>query len=92
MIERHGLAAHTSGSARRAASSTLARVVRRAARTLSALVWTWLMNRGVFMTPGREQEWNLTVAHDEAAVDRYPEVFEALVAELSPRSSGSARA
>ena len=56
------------------------------------LVWTWLMNRGVFATPGREQEWNVTVAHDEAAVDRYVEAFGGLAAELSPRSCGSARA
>ena len=34
------------------------------------------------MTPGREQEWNVTVAHDEAAVDRYVEVFDELAAEL----------
>ena len=40
------------------------------------------MNRGLFMTPGREQEWNVTVAHDEAAVDRYVEAFDALAAEL----------
>ena len=50
------------------------------------------MNRGVFTTPGREQEWNLTVAHDDAAVDRYLDAFAGLVAELSPRLSGSARA
>ena len=46
------------------------------------LAWLWLMNRGLFTTPGREQEWNVTVAHDEAAVDRYVEVFAELAAEL----------
>ena len=47
------------------------------------------MNRGLYLTPGREQEWNLTVAHGEAEVDRYLEVF----AELQPTMmSGSARA
>jgi len=59
---------------------------------LAELIWTWLMNRGVFTTPGREQEWNVTVAHDDATVDRYLDAFGALVAELSPRLSGSARA
>ena len=49
----------------------------------SELIWTWLANRGVFTTPGREQEWNVTVAHDEAAVDRYLETFGALAAELA---------
>jgi glutamate-1-semialdehyde 2,1-aminomutase len=59
---------------------------------LDRLIWIWLMNRGVFTTPGRVQEWNVTVAHDDATVDRYLEAFGGLLAELSPRLSGSARA
>jgi glutamate-1-semialdehyde 2,1-aminomutase len=59
---------------------------------LSELIWTWLMNRGVLTTAGREQEWNVTVAHDDEAVDRYLGAFAGLVAELTPRLSGSARA
>ena len=61
-------------------------------RELDRLIWIWLMNRGVFTTPGRVQEWNVTVAHDDATVDRYLEAFGGLLAELSPRLSGSARA
>ena len=41
------------------------------------------MNRGVFTTPGREQEWNVTVAHDEAAVDRYVEAFGGLATRVT---------
>ena len=59
---------------------------------LSHLAWMWLMNRGLYTTAGRGQEWNLTVAHDERTVDRYVDAFGALLAELSPRLSGSARA
>jgi glutamate-1-semialdehyde 2,1-aminomutase len=59
---------------------------------LGRLIWMWLMNRGVFTTAGREQEWNVTVAHDDESVDRYLDAFAGLVAELSPRLSGSARA
>ncbi len=59
---------------------------------LAGLVWLWLMNRGLFVTPGRGQEWNVTVAHDDAAVDAYLGAFASLAAELSPRLSGSARA
>ena len=61
---------------------------------LSRLTWLWFMNRGVYVTPGRGQEWNLSVAHTEEAVDRYVEVFAELAAELavSRRLSGSARA
>jgi glutamate-1-semialdehyde 2,1-aminomutase len=55
------------------------------------LIWLWSINRGLFVTPG-EQEWSVSVAHDDAAVDRYVEVFAELAAALSPRPSGSARA
>jgi glutamate-1-semialdehyde 2,1-aminomutase len=44
--------------------------------------WLWSMNRGIYMTPGREEEWTLSVAHGEAEVDRYVEVFAALAAEV----------
>jgi glutamate-1-semialdehyde 2,1-aminomutase len=52
------------------------------------LAWLWAMNRGVLMTRGRGHEWTLSVAHGEEDVDRYVE----LVAELTRRSCGSARA
>ena len=41
------------------------------------------MNRGIFMTPGREEEWTLTVAHDDEAVDHYVNIFAELAAELT---------
>ena len=50
------------------------------------------MNRGLLTTAGRAQEWNVTVAHDDETVDRYLDAFAGLVAELTPRLSGSARA
>jgi len=50
---------------------------------LTHLAWLYSMNRGLFMTPGREEEWTLTVAHDDAAVDSYTEVFADLAAELT---------
>ncbi len=50
---------------------------------LSELVWTYLMNRGVYTTPGRGPEWNLTVAHTDAEVERYLAALGELVAELT---------
>ena len=41
------------------------------------------MNRGVFMTPGREEEWTLSVTHDDASIDAYVQVFEAMADELT---------
>jgi glutamate-1-semialdehyde 2,1-aminomutase len=50
---------------------------------LADLAWLFNMNRGIFMTPGREEEWTLSVTHTEEAVDRYVEVFEEMAAELT---------
>jgi glutamate-1-semialdehyde 2,1-aminomutase len=47
------------------------------------LAWLWNLNRGIFMTPGREEEWTLSVTHTEADVDRFVEVFDELAAELT---------
>jgi glutamate-1-semialdehyde 2,1-aminomutase len=49
---------------------------------LAELAWLFNMNRGVFMTPGREEEWTLSVTHDDASVDTYVQVFEAMADEL----------
>jgi len=37
--------------------------------------WAWLVNRGVFMTPGNEEQWTLSVQHDEGHVDRFVDAF-----------------
>jgi glutamate-1-semialdehyde 2,1-aminomutase len=49
---------------------------------LAELAWLFNMNRGVFMTPGREEEWTLSVMHDDASIDTYVQVFEAMADEL----------
>ncbi len=50
---------------------------------LTELGWLWNMNRGIFATPGREEEWTLSVQHTDEAVDRYVAVFEELAQELT---------
>jgi glutamate-1-semialdehyde 2,1-aminomutase len=35
------------------------------------------------MTPGREEEWTLSVTHTDEAVDRYVEVFAELAEALA---------
>jgi glutamate-1-semialdehyde 2,1-aminomutase len=42
---------------------------------LFAASYPWLLNRGVFMTPGDEEQWTLSVQHTEADVDVYISVF-----------------
>jgi glutamate-1-semialdehyde 2,1-aminomutase len=50
---------------------------------LADLAWLFNMNRGIFMTPGREEEWTLSVTHTEESVDRYVAVFEEMASELT---------
>ncbi len=53
-------------------------------KELSQLAWLYNMNRGIFMTPGREEEWTLSVRHTDGDVDRYVGVFEEMARDLSP--------
>jgi len=50
---------------------------------LTELGWLWNMNRGIFATPGREEEWTISVQHTDEAVDRYVGVFEELARALT---------
>ncbi len=45
--------------------------------------YPWLLNRGVFMTPGDEEQWTLSVQHTETDVDRYVEAFGEFCAALA---------
>ena len=47
------------------------------------LVWLWNMNRGIFGTPGRDEEWTLSITMTPADADHYLGVFEELAAELT---------
>jgi glutamate-1-semialdehyde 2,1-aminomutase len=46
------------------------------------LAWLWNMNRGIYMTPGREEEWTLSVTHAADAVDAYVQAFEEMATAL----------
>jgi glutamate-1-semialdehyde 2,1-aminomutase len=50
---------------------------------VTELAWLWNMNRGIYMTPGREEEWTLSVTHTPEAVDAYVESFEQMAAALT---------
>jgi glutamate-1-semialdehyde 2,1-aminomutase len=50
---------------------------------LSDLAWLYNMNRGVFMTPGREEEWTLSVAHSFADCGAFAAAFEEMAADLT---------
>src|SRR5829696_3415907 len=50
---------------------------------LSTLAWLYHMNHGIFMTPGVEEEWTLSIAHEDEHIDRYVAAFEAFASDLS---------
>jgi glutamate-1-semialdehyde 2,1-aminomutase len=50
---------------------------------LSTLAWLYHMNHGIFMTPGVEEEWTLSIAHEQEHIDRYVAAFEAFASDVS---------
>ncbi|MGA3361149.1 MAG: aspartate aminotransferase family protein [Solirubrobacteraceae bacterium] len=50
---------------------------------VTALAWLWNMNRGIYMTPGREEEWTLSVTHSPEAVDTYVQAFDEMAEALT---------
>jgi glutamate-1-semialdehyde 2,1-aminomutase len=50
---------------------------------LADLAWLYNMNRGVYMTPGREEEWTLSVAHTPGDCDAFVAAFEEMADDLT---------
>jgi glutamate-1-semialdehyde 2,1-aminomutase len=50
---------------------------------LSRLAWLYHMNHGIFMTPGTEEEWTLSIAHTDEDLQRYLDAFEAFAADVT---------
>jgi glutamate-1-semialdehyde 2,1-aminomutase len=92
VIERHGLPAYTEGLGAKGCVVFAGERVReyrdyltKVDGELSTLAWLYHMNRGVFMTPGVEEEWTLSLAHDEDDVKRFIGVFEEFAREVTAR-------
>jgi glutamate-1-semialdehyde 2,1-aminomutase len=50
---------------------------------LYAASYPWMVNRGIFMTPGDEEQWTISVQHTDADIDRYVDAFSGLCAALA---------
>jgi glutamate-1-semialdehyde 2,1-aminomutase len=50
---------------------------------LCELAWLYNMNRGIFMTPGREEEWTLSITHTTEHCDAFVAAFEEMAADLT---------
>ena len=89
-LDRHGLPGYALGAGARgcvtlAASRITDHATFQAAQNpeLSRLIWLYYMNRGVFATPARPEQWMLSIAHTDADADSYLAVYAALLTELA---------
>jgi glutamate-1-semialdehyde 2,1-aminomutase len=50
---------------------------------LNYLGWLYHMVNGVYMTPGADEQWTLSVVHTEAEIDHYVSVFEEFAQDVT---------
>jgi glutamate-1-semialdehyde 2,1-aminomutase len=50
---------------------------------LNYLAWLYHMNHDVFMTPGGDEQWTLSIAHSDAELDHYIAVFEQFASDVT---------
>jgi glutamate-1-semialdehyde 2,1-aminomutase len=93
VISRYGLPAHTVGMGSKGCVTMATEPIRdyrdylvRIHHPLTELAWLYHMNRGIFMTPGVDEEWTLSVLHTENDLRRYVEVFELFARDVSAAS------
>ena len=90
VIARYGLPAHTVGMGSKGCVVMATEPIReyrdyltKIHHTLTELAWLYHMNNGVFMTPGVDEEWTLSVLHTDADLRRYVEVFELFASDVT---------
>src|SRR3954454_22974851 len=90
VIAEYGLPAHTVGMGSKGCVVMSSEPVREYRdyltnihHDLTDLAWLYHMNHGIFMTPGQDEEWTLSVLHTDADLDRYVEVFELFAREVT---------
>jgi glutamate-1-semialdehyde 2,1-aminomutase len=90
VIARYGLPCHTQGMGSKGcvvfATEPLHEYrdyVTKVDDQLSELAWLYHHNHGIFMTPGVDEQWTLSVAHDDADLQRYVDAFEAFARDVT---------
>ena len=90
LIERYGLPCYSEGLGAKGCVIFADEPLReyrdyltRVDRELATLAWLYHMNNGVFMTPGVEEEWTLSIAHSEADLQRFVDAFEAFAGDVT---------
>ena len=90
VIAQYGLPAHTVGMGSKGCVVMATEPIReyrdyltKIHHELTDLAWLYHMNHGVFMTPGEDEEWTLSVLHTDADLQRYVEVFELFASDVT---------
>src|SRR3954453_12202156 len=90
VIAKYGLPAHTVGMGSKGCVVMSSEPVREYRdylagihHDLTNLAWLYHMNNGIFMTPGEDEEWTLSVMHEREHLDRYLDVFELFAREVT---------
>src|SRR5829696_3937144 len=90
VISDYRLPAHTVGMGSKGCVVMAAEPIReyrdyitRIHHDLTELAWLYHMNNGVFMTPGVDEEWTLSVLHTDSDLRRYVEVFETFARDVT---------
>jgi glutamate-1-semialdehyde 2,1-aminomutase len=90
VIDRHGLPAYTEGlGAKGCVIFSPERMyeyrdyLTKVDGDLATLAWLYHMNHGIFMTPGVEEEWTLSIAHTDEHIDCYVTAFEAFAGDVT---------
>jgi len=90
VIERYGLPAYTEGMGAKGCVIFSPEPLReyrdylsKVDGELSTLGWLYHMNHGIFMTPGVEEEWTLSLAHSDDDVERYLNAFETFARDVT---------
>jgi glutamate-1-semialdehyde 2,1-aminomutase len=93
VIAEYGLPAHTVGMGSKGCIVFASEPVReyrdyitKIHHDLTDLAWLYHMNNGIFMTPGQDEQWTLSVLHTEADLARYVEVFETFARDVTGAS------
>jgi glutamate-1-semialdehyde 2,1-aminomutase len=90
VVDRYGLPAYTEGMGAKGCVIFSAEPLReyrdyltKVDDDLATLAWLYHMNHGIFMTPGVEEEWTLSIAHSEDDVQRYVNAFETFARDVT---------
>ena len=90
IIERYGLPAYTEGMGAKGCVIFSPEPLReyrdylsKVDGELATLGWLYHMNHSIFMTPGVEEEWTLSIAHSGEDVERYLAAFETFAQDVT---------